>query len=244
MFTKGCQNNHGIGGSLDVDNVAQRRQFQVMVLGNFDFAVHQSRVHGECHLVCCYLIGFHGLVQSIATFSFWYSIKIIWWFWGKAACASFLALGFGGFTPQRQVFMWHLDGKPRCKGGLVDHGCILVINAVLNKKTFWSYSLWQYLSLYAHGADGSCRKKPNAKAHLANLPMKRWAFRWDLAGLWSETKDSTALSQFFWLVAHYSFGQKDFGWIFRCFCLEVLHLCVPGSSELCQLLILETIIVV
>ena len=141
---------------------------------------------------------------------------------------TFLALGFGGFTPQLQVFMWHLDGKPRCKGGLVDHGCILVINAVLNKKTFWSYSLWQYLSLYAHGADGSCRKKPNAKAHLANLPMKRWAFRWDLAGLWSETKDSTALSQFFWLVAHYSFGQKDFCWIH----LPVLLL--GSSSSLCS----------
>ena len=67
--------------------------------------------------------------------------------------AHFWQLGFGGFTPQLQVFMWHLDGKPRCKGGLVDHGCILVINAVLNKKAFWSYSLWQHLSLYAHGAE-------------------------------------------------------------------------------------------
>lgn len=65
LLTKSFHNNHGIGDlfRLDVDNVAKWNQFQLLLLGKFDLAVQQGRVHGECHLVCCYLVGFHGLVQ-------------------------------------------------------------------------------------------------------------------------------------------------------------------------------------
>ena len=128
MFFKGCQNNHGIGDllSLDVDNVAQWHQFQLVLLGNFDFGVQQSRVHGECHLVCCYLVGFHGLVQSHGNFQLLefhqnHVVVLRQSSFNILGIAQFGNLGFGGF-PHLQVCMWHLDGKLRRKDGLVHHG--------------------------------------------------------------------------------------------------------------------------
>ena len=120
----------------------------------------------------------------LATFSFWYSIKIIWWLWGEAAAeleSHILHLGFGGL-PQLQGCMWHVDGKAQVHqccwtgrpSGHIPCGCNawVCMHMVLNRKRRVAKNKCQGTSgQCSHGDSGA---RPWWPVYLSENPWLSW----------------------------------------------------------------------